>query len=230
MSLFKSIVLQERKIIFKKNIFRDFILTKLGYVLVECKLNESKYKFKSYKNKKFEIFNIYNEDIEIEILTSDANSEEYKDFGVDITRLWVVRILSKTNNQNITLKIDFENTFNKNIVIEASGGQGYEAYKFHDTLHSLSIGTESLDDGLDIRTLENNLLPNEIYNQILSKNIYGEKSENHFIIDLSDLPSEKLIQLQFVMSYSNKYLGDDDYTVPSVCQSAEYLLDKLKIN
>lgn len=67
MKLFQFKNLEQRKIVFDKNLFQDFFLTKLGYVFVDCKLNEDEYKFETNQTEKFDIFYIHNKNVNVEI-------------------------------------------------------------------------------------------------------------------------------------------------------------------
>jgi hypothetical protein len=225
MDLFKSNFDKNFYTSFENGYFQNKILTNLGEVIVSCELNQSSYKFESIKQEYFDSYIIRNDNITVEIITSDINSKDNLDLGVDYIRFWLIRFISKQVNQSINMNIDFNNTFN--LPLESGGGQGYVYKLYNQNNYSLAIGTEDLDF-LEDRKNEKKFLSEDLFEKIYNTQIEDREKDNSFQINLHDLDCNVINQIQFVMSISSSIEDkDNNYTSDSICQYYEYLLKKL---
>lgn len=225
MTLFKNIIPMKYRYKFDNIFFKHSISSVLGDVFIEIYLDSSIYDFKISKNDNFDYITIENDDIVVEIITSDINSKNDIEFGVDYIRVWIIRFLGKKQNKNISIKIDFENI--DALPMDSGGGQGYVYKLYSNGKSSLAIGTEDLEF-LEMRNKQNDYLSDYTYQQISNSEIKEREIDNSFIYSFKNIDCSMTNQIQFVMSSSSNIL-DDDYTSDSICQNYKYLLDRIVI-
>jgi hypothetical protein len=120
---YKNKVIKNRKIC--NNFFQDKIITDLGEILVECFFYKNNFQFDIKYFNNFTHFSLVNPYLTIECLNTEIieNNEDLLDYGIENTKLWIFRIISKEINQDVKLKISFIEKVS--CEIESGGDQGY---------------------------------------------------------------------------------------------------------